>query len=101
VRNIADATHDMVTLFFGIGSRDADATHIMVTLIGLPYIKSTRTRFSNDVFSTIGRQIWNLLPNSLSRQRGSTKEIGESICRHISDEVNTPKLLESPTSLLK
>jgi hypothetical protein len=67
-------------------------------LVGLPHIESTRTRLSNDVLSTTGRQIWNLLLDSSSRGRGSNKDINESISRYISDEANTPKLLEHSNS---
>nr|YP_009690613.1 conserved hypothetical chloroplast protein ycf2 [Lindsaea linearis]YP_009690629.1 conserved hypothetical chloroplast protein ycf2 [Lindsaea linearis]QEG57393.1 conserved hypothetical chloroplast protein ycf2 [Lindsaea linearis]QEG57409.1 conserved hypothetical chloroplast protein ycf2 [Lindsaea linearis] len=64
------------------------------TPVGLPRIESIRTGFSRNAFSITGRHFWNLFLHNLNCGEGSTRDIGESISRYISDEVNKPNFLD-------
>lgn len=77
-----------------IGSSISLEPAVNPPLVGLPRIESIRTGFSSDALSTTGRQTWDLFLDNSSRGRGSNKDIGESISRYISDEVNTLNFLD-------
>lgn len=77
-----------------VGSSTALKPAVNPTFLGLPRIESIRAGFSNDALSITGRQFWNLLLHDLNRGGGSTRDIGGSILRYISDQVDKLNFLD-------
>nr|YP_010308045.1 conserved hypothetical chloroplast protein Ycf2 [Microlepia speluncae]YP_010308061.1 conserved hypothetical chloroplast protein Ycf2 [Microlepia speluncae]ULU27966.1 conserved hypothetical chloroplast protein Ycf2 [Microlepia speluncae]ULU27967.1 conserved hypothetical chloroplast protein Ycf2 [Microlepia speluncae] len=78
-----------------VGSSIALEPAVNPTSLGLPRIESIPAGFSNDALSIMGRPFWTLLLHDLNRGGGSTRDIGGSILRYISEGVNQLNFLDN------